>query len=180
MVQESTSTNAPEDGQTPPAEGAPGSTPDESTPKPGAKTFDEAYVKQLRRESASARTELNDTKSKLQELLDRDKSDAEKLSERLAESERQASEATLRALRYEVAAEHGLDMSAAAFLTGDTKETITATAAKLAELLEAKKPADKPAGGFDGGARERPAEKGSPVQEHNALLLTALGRTPAQ
>jgi hypothetical protein len=169
--QESTSTDTPEGGQAPPDEGT-GSKPDAKTPK----SFDEAYVKTIRREAASARTELQETKSKLQELLDRDKSDAEKLSERLAESERQASEATLRALRYEVAAEHGLDMGAAAFLTGDDKASITDTAKKLADLLESRKAAERPAGGFDGGARERPAEKGSPAQEHNALLLAAMGR----
>lgn len=176
MDQESTSPE-PEGGQAPPEEGQ-GQVPESKPAKSEGKTFDEAFVRNLRREAASARTELNETKSKLQEVMDRDKSDAQKLSERLAESERQASEATLRALRYEVAAEHGLDMGAAGFLTGDTKEAITETATKLAELLESKRPADKPAGGFDGGARERPAEKGTPTQEHNSLLLAAMGRAP--
>jgi hypothetical protein len=171
--QESTSTDTPEGGQAPPNEGE-GSKPNADAKSP--KTFDEAYVKTIRREAASARTELQETKSKLQELLDRDKTDAEKLSERLAASERQASEATLRALRYEVAAEHGLDLKTARFVTGDSKEAMTETAKELADLLESKRAAERTAGGFDGGARERPAEKGSPTQEHNALLLAAMGR----
>jgi hypothetical protein len=50
-------------------------------------------------------------------------------------------------------------------------------AEELAELL-----ADRPnraTAGFDGGARDNPpAPRGTPEEEHNALLLAAMGRRP--
>jgi len=174
MDPESTSTDT-EAGSTP-AEGEQGSTP-ESTEAKTPKTFDEAYVKTLRKEAASARTELASTKTQLAELLDRDKSESERLSERVAASERRASEAEARAARYEVAAEHGLDLKVAGALAGTTREEIDASAKVLAEVIEARK-SPPPAGGFDGGARERSAEAKTPEAAHNDLLLRALGRQP--
>lgn len=168
------------------AETATAATADEGSKPAGAdegskvepKTFDEAYVKQLRREAASTRTELNDTKSKLQELLDRDKTEQERLTETATREKTRADEAERRALRYEVASEVGLDHDALEFLSGSTREEMTASATKLSKLITERKQAAEKAGGFDGGARERVAEKGSPEQEHNRLLLAALGRVP--
>jgi hypothetical protein len=159
-----------------------GSKPDaggvEGSATAGPKMFDETYVKTLRREAAAARTELGQTKTQLQELLDREKTDQERLSERVTASEARASEAETRALRYEIAAEKGLDITAAGFLSGTTRDEITATAEALASLLEEKAGAKSGGGGFDGGARERAAESRTPVEAHNDFLLRALGRTP--
>lgn len=160
----------------PPAEGSTPAGEEGQAPESKGKTFDEAYVKQLRREAAASRTALNEATSKLQEFEERDKTEGEKLAGRLAESEKRMGAAESKVLRYEIAAKHGLAMDAAGFLTGDTAEEIEARATQLAKLLEEKSKA--PAGSFDGGARERPEEKKDPVAAHNALLLNAMGRQP--
>jgi hypothetical protein len=172
MDQESTSADTAE------AVAEAGSKPDGEGASNAPKMFDETYVKGLRREAASARTELGQTKTQLQELLDREKTDHERLTERAAASEARANEAETRALRYEIAAEKGLDITAAGFLSGTTRDEITATAEALAKLLEEKAVAQAPGGGFDGGARERSAASMTPEQAHNDFLMRALGRTP--
>jgi hypothetical protein len=170
-VDESTPTAPTDAGQTP--EAGEGSKPE---PKAEPKTFDEAYVKQLRREAAESRKALGEATTRLQAFEERDKTEGEKLAARVSESEKRASAAESRALRYEIAAAHGLDLDAANFLSGDSREEIEERAKALTKLLEDK---SKPAtGSFDGGARERPEEKPDPVKAHNALLLGAMGRTP--
>lgn len=157
-----------------------GSTPEQETtekqdPKAGAKTFDESYVKQLRRESAQARTKLNEAETRLRALEDKDKSELQRLSERAADNERRASDAELRLTRFEVAADRGLEASAANFLTGSNREEIEARADELAALLEAKsKPPEPPT--FDGGARQTADPSQTPGQAHNDWLMQALGR----
>lgn len=171
-MEESTTTAPAEPGQEP-AGG------DGSKPPTEPKVFDEAYVKTLRKEAAATRTELNAAKTQLQELLDRDKSESERLSARATESTRRAEEAEAKALRYEVAAENGLDMTAAGFLTGTTREEIDAKAKELAVLLDKTKTETKPpAGSFDGGARPASAPPKEPVAAHNDFLMGVLGRTP--
>lgn len=147
------------------------------TPEGDAKTFDADYVKSLRKEAADSRKELASVKAQLQEIQDRDKSESEKLSERVTASERRASDAETKALRYEFAAKHGLDFEAAQHISGSTPEEIEASANHLAEVIHARTNAN-PAGNFDGGARTTPDEKLTPEQAHNAWLLSALGRTP--
>jgi hypothetical protein len=66
-------------------------------------------------------------------------------------------------------------MAAAAFLTGSTREEIELRAEELGKLLAERAP-QKPASGFDGGARQRVPEAQSPEQVHDDLLLRALGR----
>lgn len=171
-MDESTTTDAGTEGLKP-AAGDKGSTP--ATDATG-KTFDESYVKTLRQEAATSRKELATVKAALEELQGRDKSESERLSERVTLSERRASEAETKALRYEYAARHGLDFDAAQHITGSTPEEVEASAAHLAEVITARAANVKPAGSFDGGARERPEEKKTPEQAHSDLLLRALGR----
>lgn len=146
------------------------------TPDPKAgKTFDETYVKALRRESAQARTKLNEAETRLRALEDKDKSELQRLSERAADNERRATDAELRLTRFEVAADRGLEATAAQFLTGANREEIEARADELAALLEAKsKPSEPP--NFDGGARTTPDPSQTPGQAHNDWLMQALGR----
>jgi hypothetical protein len=144
---------------------------EESTDNAGK--FDEGYVKKLRRESAKLRTELRTTQEELSAFRDRDKTEQEKLTERASDLERRASDAERRALRFEVAASRGLDLKAAGFLTGDTREEVEACADELQKLLSDR----KPAGSFDGGARKTvDKSQRTPEQAHNDLLLDALGR----
>ncbi len=140
----------------------------------GGRTYTESYVKQLRREAAASRTRLGELEEKLQEYEDRDKTEQQRLAENLTAAERKASAAEERLLRYEIAAERGLGMSAAAFLTGTTREEIELRAEELQRLLDEQ---GRPApAGFDGGARPAVPELKSPEEAHQDLLLRSLGR----
>lgn len=169
-------TTTPE-GQEP--EAVEGQEPDRSADQPEGqepkgRVYTEAYVRQLRGEAAGYRTRLSELEERLKELEDRDKSEQERLGDRLSEAEKRAGDAELRLLRYQVAADHGLGMEAAAFLTGSTKEELELRAEELGKLL-----ADKgrtPPGSFDGGARQPVPEQKTPEEAHNDLLLRSLGR----
>ena len=159
----------------------PGQKPEtEATPKAddagkAGKTFDEAYVRGLRKEAADNRKRLADTEAQLRDLQDRDKSDTEKLAQRASESEARAVEAEAKLLRLTVAAERNMKASAVPLLTGTTREEIEASAEALQAFA---KDNEKPAPGFDGGARKTPDEVKPPEQAHNEFLLRALGRVP--
>lgn len=140
------------------------------------KTFDEAYVRSLRKEAADNRKALEAATARLQELEDRDKSETEKLAARAAESEARAVEAEARLLRLEVAAERNMKASAVPLLHGSTREEIEASADQLSAFAQDNA---KPATGFDGGARKTPDETKPPEQAHNDFLLQALGRKSA-
>jgi hypothetical protein len=155
-----------------------GQAPDDpgTDPQAGeARTYPEEYVKQLRRESAGFRTRLAELEEQLAEREEADKTEVEKLTTRVTDAEKRAADAETRLIRYEVAAERGLDLSAAAFLSGSTREEIEHRAEELAKLLDEKAP-PKPAASFDGGARTPAPDHQSPEEAHNALLLDALGR----
>jgi hypothetical protein len=163
-------------------EGVEGQEPDgEKKPddgqEPQGKVYSESYVRALRREASGYRSRVGELEEKLQEHEDRDKSEQEKLAEKAAATEARAIEAESKLLRYEVARDAGLDMAAAAFLTGTTREEIEHRAEELAKLLQDRA---KPSAGFDGGARQPVPEKGPPEQEHNEFLLRALGKSPGR
>lgn len=179
MAQEATPANAASDpesgGEQDPKDASNGQTPD-AAGSAEPQTFDAAYVKSLRAEAAKSRKAKEAAEAALQERTDRDKTEAQRLADKAAENERKAAEAESKALRYEVAATRSLDLSAADFLSGQTREEIEASADKLAALLADKA---KPRGaGFDGGARKTPDATKTPEQAHNDLLLAALGRSP--
>jgi hypothetical protein len=170
MDQESTTAAQPDEGQEPEGNGQTPQpeTTSQTSPETGGKTFDEAYVRQLRRENAANRTKLADLESELGELRDRDKSESERLTERAAESERRAVAAEAKLLRYEVVAERGLPLDAASKLAGETREEVEANADWLQSQLatDQRKPPT-----FDGGARTTPEQTQSPEDAHNAFLL---------
>jgi len=175
------SPETPPEGQEP--EGAEGQEPatgaEATTGEPqegsGGRNYSEAYVKQLRREAAASRTQLSDLETRLKEYEDRDKTELEKATAQVAASERRATEAELRLLRYEVATQHGLGMEAAAFLTGSTKEEMELRAEELAKLIADKGRPVSTGGMFDGGARQPVPEQKTPEEAHNDLLLKSLG-----
>lgn len=142
--------------------------------KTPAKSFDEGYVKELRKEAAKERTRATEAEKKLAELSERDKTEGEKLADRVAASEKRATEAETRLLRFEVAANRKLTADAAQLLHGTTREEIEASADALAKFVESQKSTSVPS--FDGGTRTTPAAKKSPEQEHNELLLRAFGK----
>lgn len=146
---------------------------DDDGQKPTGRTYSESYVRALRREAADHRTRLAEVEKRLQERDDADKTEGQKLSEKLTDAETRAAQAESRLVRFEVAAERGLDMQAAKFLVGSTRDEVEASAEDLAKLLKEK---GKTTPSFDGGARQPAPEQRSPEQAHNDLLLGALGR----
>jgi hypothetical protein len=162
---------APDQGNEPAPEGS------QEEPKE-PKTYPESYVRQLRREAAQSRNRLAEFEEKVQEYEERDKTEAQRLSERIETAEKRANDAETKLLRFEIAAERGLDAKAASFLTGTTREELELRAEELETLLgESSK--GKPATDFSRGARQPVREKGTPEKEHNDLLLRALARQPS-
>lgn len=130
---------------TPPAPPVDAQQPPEGEPK----TFDADYVRKLREEAARYRTEAKanaDAAKRLTEIEEAQKTEAQKLADRLAAAEAKAQAAELKSLRAEIAATKGVP---AALLAGNTEEELTASAdALLAFRGEAPKlPAAPPASG---------------------------------
>src|SRR5262245_20759892 len=116
-------TDAEPEGQTPPPdEGQKPADGGEATPEAQegqGKSYSEAYVRQLRREAAEQRKRLAELEEPAQEREDAEKTEQQRLVDRLAKLEKRAVDAEAKLLRLEVAREHGLDMTAASFLTGN-------------------------------------------------------------
>jgi uncharacterized membrane protein YqiK len=106
--------------------------------------------------------------------------EAEKtVAERLADLQRKAQEAEMRALRFEVATEKGLPPKLVRFLHGSSREELEEAAA---ELLEAIKPTDTgaPDTGMTGKPRERlrpgAAPEGEPEETDPRKLAAMIPR----
>lgn len=117
-----------------------GTTADPSVPVPEAPeptTFDAEYVKKLRDEAAKYRTEAKANSAaaaKLAALEEAQKSEAQKLTDRVDAAEKEASNARTEALRWRIAAAHGItDEDAELFLTGTDEPTLTKQAERLVE-----------------------------------------------
>jgi len=157
-----------------------GQTPKSGEGKPAAdaegKSYPEAYVKQLRAEQKENRDRIAQLEGRLQEHEDEKKSETERLAEERDREKQRAKELRQELTRYEIAAERGLDMGAAKFLTGATREEMELRAEELGQLLQDR--AKPPPPGFDGGARRAAPEPLPPEQAHNAFLLRAMGKEP--
>lgn len=98
--------------------------------------------------------------AKVKAFEDAQKSDAEKAAEALATAQKDAESARTEALRWRVAAKHGIsDEDAETFLTGTDEDTITRQAERLAAIGSAA-PAGPRADLTQGAGREQP--KGTP------------------
>jgi NADPH-dependent glutamate synthase beta subunit-like oxidoreductase len=158
--------DAPAEGQTPDA------TPESKEgQEPTSKTFDAAYVQQLRAENARHRKEAQEARAKAEELEARDQSEVEKLTTQKTKLERERDDAKSALLRYEVAAEKQIPPDAVDLLVGNTREELEAKADKI--LTFAKQSAPTPE--FDGGAREPAPEPTTPEQAHNELAVQLFG-----
>lgn len=78
-----------------------------------------------------------DAANKWREFELSQKSDFEKMADELSKYKAEAAAAELKAVRYEVATANGIPAEAMELLTGDTRETIQASAEKLAALIAA-------------------------------------------
>lgn len=101
-------------------------------------TFDADYVKALRAEAAKYRTEAKanaEAAAKLAELEESQKTEAQRLADAAAAAQRDAETARADALRWRIAAKHGIsDSQAELFLTGSDEETLQKQAEALAAL----------------------------------------------
>ena len=107
------------------------------------KTFDADYVKKLRDEAAKYRTEAKanaDAAKRLAEIEEANKTEAEKMTDRIRDLEAQTQAAQAVALRFKVAAKFGIgDEDADLFLTGSDEETLTKQAERLAARVDERK-----------------------------------------
>jgi hypothetical protein len=136
------------------------------TPNPEASAED---VKAMQKALNKANKEAQGYRQRLQEFEDRDKTEAEKLTERAEAAERTASESQQKLLRYEVALEKKLPAELASRLQGGSREEMEADADELLKLVQ---PAAPPVGGHDGGPRggsQQPADM-------NQFIRQAAGR----
>ncbi len=102
--------------------------PEQATP-PAAKNPDD--VDAMKTALRKANKEAETARLKLKEIEDRDKTDSEKLTERLTTAEKRAVDAEHRAMRLEVAAGKGLTPIQAKRLVGATQEELEADADEL-------------------------------------------------
>jgi chromosome segregation ATPase len=116
--------------------------------EPGKKALDDE--RKARREAEKQLKAVND---RVRELEDKDKSDSEKLTSRVAELEKELSTERSRAMRLEVAIDKGLSKTQARRLVGDTEDDLVADAD---DLLSSFKPSDE----------TKPAPPGSTPKEN--------------
>lgn len=102
-------------------------TGDGPKPDPKSDTDEVEKWKALAKKHEQRAKENAEAALKLKALEDRDKSESDKLAERIAVAERRAAEAEAKALRFEVATETGVK---ARWLSGSTREELEAAAAE--------------------------------------------------
>lgn len=122
-----------EDAQNPAATPeAPAQTPTDATPAPEVETIDwKAKAREWERRSKENKTAADE----LAAIRDSQKSAEQKTAEALAAAQSEAGTFRAQALRYEVAAAKGLDLTLASRLTGSTKEELEADADALMALI---------------------------------------------
>lgn len=138
-----------------------------------------------RKARRDAEQKLSDLQKRLGDLEDKDKSELQKLTDRLAVAEKTAADAEARALRMEVAVSKGLTAAQAKRLTGATKDELEADAD---ELLETFRPPAKDGDSGDdkgdpkGNPTNRPVPKlsggGDPTQAPETDLRKAISEIP--
>ncbi|MFV0315452.1 MAG: hypothetical protein ACK5O2_00625 [Microthrixaceae bacterium] len=142
--------------ETPPVKSDPatGDDKDATTDPPATDSLGDSGKKAIdaeRKARRDAERRAKDVEAKLKEIEDRDKSDSEKLAEKLTAAEKRADDAERRALRSEVAHEKGLSAAQAKRLSGDTREDLEADADELLEVFQP-----------TGGATPPPSNRPSP------------------
>ena len=120
-------------------------TTEQETPKPKPTETVEFWKQKAREQEARAKANA-EAASKLQQFEDRDKTEAQRLTERAEAAERRAVEVEGRALRLEVAAEKGLTPAQAKRLVGETREQLEADADELLETFKPAEPVEEPTG----------------------------------
>lgn len=113
-------------------------------------------VEAMKRALKKANKEAEQTRLKLKEYEDRDKSETEKLSERNRELESTLTTAEQRAMRLEIALDKGIPKTLAVRLQGDTREEMEKDADELLKTLGGNGQRKTPS--FDGGTKDKAHE----------------------
>ena len=119
--------------------------------------------------ATSAAKERDRLAARLQELEDRDKTEAQRLADRAQAAETEAEKARTKLLRFEVASSKKLPASWANRLQGSTKEELEADAEALLKDLKDQQQRQSP--NYDGGVR-KPTPK---TNDMNAVIRRAAG-----
>lgn len=164
---------ADDNGTTPESQETPETGTPETTGAPAAErpkdTGETKIPPEVERALRKANKEAETLRLKLKEFEDRDKTEAQKLTERATEAETRAAQATASLLRYEVASDKKLPAGWAQRLQGSTKEELEADADKLLADLGTQQQRNSPS--FDGGVRKPAA---APT-DMNALIRQKAG-----
>lgn len=104
--------------------------------QPEPKTFDEAYVKQLREESASYRTKLREAEDRLKEAKTPEEVEAirQEMAKEREDADKKAAEEAHQLMVENVALTYKLPPKLAKKLAGSTREELEADAKELAEF----------------------------------------------
>ncbi|AEI11824.1 hypothetical protein [Cellulomonas gilvus] len=140
-------------------DGVPSDSGDEPLGEPGKKAL-------VAEREARAKAEA-DLAQLRKEIEDSKKSAEQRAADDLAQAQRDAAAADLRALRYEVAAAKGLDLQLAPRLTGATKAELEADAEALKALIPTTAPTPKPDPSQGGGGG---ADKATSVAAGRSLF----------
>lgn len=141
-------------------------------------TFPREYVEQLRSEAAAQRTARQEAEKKVEEFENANATELEKAQSKASKAEQKAAVAEAALLKFTIAAEKEVPADAVAFLQGDTREELEASADKLLTLV--KNPNENDKADFDGGPREPAPESKTPEQAHNELILQMIGAAREQ
>ncbi len=121
----------------------------------GDQPLGEAGIRALQAERDRAAKAERDLAALRKEIDDAKLTTEQKTAADLAAAQRDAADAALRALRYEVAAEKGLDLKLAGRLTGATKAELEVDADALKELVKAPATGPKPDRSQGGGSTDK-------------------------
>lgn len=157
---------------------------DKNTPEPTDKddngTQDTTdYKSEAEKWKALARKHEKEAKAraqKLQEIEDADKTEVQKATDKLAEAEKRAKEAEVRALRLEVAGAKGLSAAQAKRLVGSTKEELEADADEFLESIKSPDNSGAPPGKPKENLRGGGAPDDSPIEMDPDKLAAAVPR----
>lgn len=142
-----------------------GAKPDAPAPK-GADDFKSEESKtRVLADLAAERKTRQELEARLKEIEDKDKSETERLTERLTAAEMRA----LDAARYEIALDKGLTRSQAKRLVGSTPEELAADADELLADLGTSAPR-RPSGDVGQGARDTHEAPSDPKSLADAVL----------
>lgn len=147
MADENTAVEAPQTPETGEPEGTAAPAAERPSQSGGA-----SIPPEVERALKKANKEAETLRLKLKQYEDRDKTEAQKLTERAAAAEKQAADAQAELMRYRVAADKKLPAELAARLRGSTPEEMAADADELLTLLNTQQQRQTPS--YDGGVRQ--------------------------